>query len=256
MSFGGALDDDARNPQYLKTVHRRGFRLLPVVVPAAAARTNGGRADSGGMTLPGRTAELQRLHRMLAAVDDGGGMRTAIITGPAGSGRTALVHHFLSGVSSVAPGRVGWPGKAEPGSAYAAYGPLLEMLAGMCSAASETTTVLRNHAPCWLAELPGVVSQGEQADLRQRFSGVTTQHRHRELVKGLEAITGGGPLILVIEDADLRDAATLDWLARIVRRPPDAAILMILTISSSSGKNPPRPQPRRSRICAVPMPVR
>jgi DNA-binding winged helix-turn-helix (wHTH) protein len=59
-----ALGDDARQPQYIETVHRRGFRFLPTITTqpvistqlSVISKKQGGRADVRTHSLKGRVA--------------------------------------------------------------------------------------------------------------------------------------------------------------------------------------------------------
>jgi hypothetical protein len=51
--FAGALDDDARNPRYIETRHRRGYRLLAALdANSVAKRLDGLRAGVPNLALP------------------------------------------------------------------------------------------------------------------------------------------------------------------------------------------------------------
>src|SRR5262249_5721812 len=99
------LQDDAKAPRIIETVHRRGFRLI-----AATGRDRGPAmappASAGGWTAPlvGRDPELARLHGHLARAA-GGERQFVFVTGGAGIGKTRLVDAFLAGVAETAGAR-------------------------------------------------------------------------------------------------------------------------------------------------------
>lgn len=114
-----ALQDDARHPQFIETVHRRGFRFIGKVVRSKSkeqrVRSREQRARSKGQevtipyssltssiqnsasTLVGREAELTQLHGWLEKA--GNGKRQLIfVTGEPGIGKTSLLEVFVSSV--------------------------------------------------------------------------------------------------------------------------------------------------------------
>jgi DNA-binding winged helix-turn-helix (wHTH) protein/tetratricopeptide (TPR) repeat protein len=116
------LDDDARAPRYIETVHRRGYRFIaplisrpPVaniqysVVSSQEQSRVQDRASSAqglhfafcipqfAMPLVGRAAELAQLHKRLADALTGE-RQVVFVTGDPGIGKTSLVEAFLSGL--------------------------------------------------------------------------------------------------------------------------------------------------------------
>ena len=104
-----ALGDDARDPTYIQTIPKRGYRLLAEVeweqprsvvagsIVGAAARP--AFLDDENIEAPerpvfvAREAELARLDARLEAALNGAGT-VALVTGEAGAGKTALVGEF------------------------------------------------------------------------------------------------------------------------------------------------------------------
>jgi hypothetical protein len=90
------LEEDPREPRYLQTVHRKGYRFI------AHNRTGGSRADvaleparpeqlsTSVVPAFGRASEVAKLHRELDLAKQGG-PRLAFVTGEAGEGKTTVV---------------------------------------------------------------------------------------------------------------------------------------------------------------------
>jgi len=84
------LDDDPKQPRFIETVHRRGYRFItPVTLvadrdPSEIVRTKAG----PGTMLVGREEELAQLQRWYSEVLEGS-RRVIFITGEAGIGKTA-----------------------------------------------------------------------------------------------------------------------------------------------------------------------
>jgi DNA-binding winged helix-turn-helix (wHTH) protein len=117
------LHDDARQPRFIETISKRGYRFIPKVVspqlsvvseeerqkaedkwqiakrlsqiPDAGLRT----PDFSAPVFVGRDAELMHLHSLLAKAANGE-RQVVFVTDEAGIGKTALVENFLFGVRS------------------------------------------------------------------------------------------------------------------------------------------------------------
>src|SRR4029434_4355162 len=116
-------------------------------------------------------------------------------------------------------------GEGEP------YLPLLEAL-GHLSRQPEgraLLAVLRQWAPLWLTQLPGLVSETELERLQRQLQGTTRARMLRELTEALEVFTTDTPLVLVLEDLHWSDHATVDVLAYMAQRHMPARLLVLGT---------------------------
>jgi DNA-binding winged helix-turn-helix (wHTH) protein/predicted ATPase len=119
-----ALGDDARVPQFIETVHRRGYRFLPTITtlplhslesrvqrlasknsspPLSDVRTLDPRRQTLDVPLVGRETELAQLHCWLEKALNGE-RQIVFVTGEPGIGKTALVEAFLAGLRQRAIG--------------------------------------------------------------------------------------------------------------------------------------------------------
>ena len=160
-----------------------------------------------------------------------GQRQVVFITGEAGIGKTTLVDAF---VDQVASSESTWIGRGQCIEQYGAgepYLPLLEALGrlGRGSDGARITSVLHQHAPSWLLQLPSLVSDTEIEVLHCRASGVTRDRMLRELAEAMEALTADQGLVLVLEDLHWSDTATLDWLTYMVRRRDPSRLFVIGT---------------------------
>jgi DNA-binding winged helix-turn-helix (wHTH) protein/tetratricopeptide (TPR) repeat protein len=221
-----ALEDDARQPRYLETAHRRGYRLL---VPMERLGSESAMPARPAPLLVGRETELAllrtELQRALA-----GERRIVFVSGEPGIGKTTLLDAFLAGNESEfvhATGRcVEHFGPREP------YLPLLDAIGPLSRGpqAERVLQLLRRHAPGWLAQLPALVDEAEHAALMRRTVGMTGPRMLRELADALEAAAHEFPLVIRLEDLHWSDSATLDWLAFVARRTEPARLLMLATM--------------------------
>ncbi len=112
-----ALGDQARTPEFIETVHRRGYPFITEVTPVNSAvgafgterQLPSGTAaifqrssiDKGTSTLVAREKELLQLHQHLAHMLQGE-RQVVFVTGEAGIGKTTLANVFVEQVADPA----------------------------------------------------------------------------------------------------------------------------------------------------------
>ena len=251
-----ALGDDGLPPQFLQTVHRRGYRLLLQAVPGRPAATDGTPsaapttavtgdrpltgADATAQPLQrgadaaaaqpvwvGRGAELVRLELLLGRALDGQ-RQLALVAGDPGVGKTALLDRFiaLAGRTRAVAARGAC---LEQTSAREPFAPVLALLADLCSGplAGQTSAALRRCAPTWLVQLPWLVPPHELPELRKGLAGMGLGRMLREFGALLQALTSHTPLLLVIEDLHWADPATIDLLQQLASARSPASVLLL-----------------------------
>jgi DNA-binding winged helix-turn-helix (wHTH) protein len=218
-----ALDDDARNPRYIETIPRRGYRLI---APENGNSTPGPAAAASGRPLFGRDGPLGELMETFRLAS--GGMRQVVfVTGEPGIGKTALTEAFSGWLSATAGAHVlqgqciRTYGQQEP------YYPILEALAGMKLAGFRTA--LNTHAPTWLIQLPAVLSPQDREKLSRELLGATANRMLREICDLLQAVAQESTLVLVLEDVHWADAATVDFLSAVARHRERAKLMILCT---------------------------
>lgn len=241
-----ALADTSRAPRYVETVHRRGFRFIgPVGAARPATPARADPADRSPIAIVGRAAELERVRARFDAAC-AGRRGLVFVTGEAGIGKTTLVETFLA---EIEPGRGVRVGRGQcveqygPGEAYL---PVLEALARLARAPDGDAVVgaLRQYAPAWLVQLPGVLSDDDLEAVRRRAQGASGDRMLRELAEALEVVGRDVPLVLLLEDLHWSDAATVDLLAMLARRRDPARLLILATYRPAdvaAGAHPLKP---------------
>jgi DNA-binding winged helix-turn-helix (wHTH) protein len=129
-----ALQDDVRDPRYIQTIHRVGYRLLVPVAPEgnATSRIPLPRHEvpsTKARLVVGREAEHRQLEESLAAALRGI-RRTVFLSGEAGIGKTVLVDSFLHSVAAGGQARILTGQCVEHYGTSEPYLPLLEAPAG------------------------------------------------------------------------------------------------------------------------------
>ena len=101
-----------------------------------------------------------------------------------------------------------------------AYLPVFEALGRLCNGENRERllTVLRQYAPTWVVQMPGVLSPPEIDALLPRVAGATRARMLRELVEALEVVTKDQTLVLWFDDLHDSDPSTLDLIAYLARR--------------------------------------
>jgi DNA-binding winged helix-turn-helix (wHTH) protein/predicted ATPase len=226
------LGETARDPQFIATVPRRGYRFIAPVTqsdPQTAGSTPASIAIDSP-SLVGREVELEQLHHLYAQALDGK-RQIGVIMGEAGIGKTTLVDAFLARVANsdrlwISQGQcIHHYGEGEP------YLPLLEAMGQMAktSGGAQVVDVLRQHGPSWLIQLPSLLTKTEAEAIQEQRTTTTRERMLRELAESIETLAATRPLILVLEDLHWSDTSTLDWLDYIARRRASARLLILGT---------------------------
>jgi DNA-binding winged helix-turn-helix (wHTH) protein/tetratricopeptide (TPR) repeat protein len=214
------LGDDAQAPRFIETVHRRGYRFIGSAPPA-------GSDGAPPVALVGRETELRGLRAQLQRALTGE-RQLVFVTGEPGIGKTALVEAFIAGIAGC------WVTRGQCLDHYGAgeaYLPILEALGRLARepGAGHVRTVLRQHAPTWLLQMPGLIGADDLAALEPRTAGTTRERMLREMADALDALAAERPLVLLLEDLHWSDHSTLDLLAAVARRREPARLLLIGT---------------------------
>jgi len=218
------FDDDARNPRFIETVSRRGYRFIaPSQAAAPTTTVNASAPASPALSFIGRNQALSQLGAAwnLAC---GGKRQIVWVAGEPGVGKTTLIEHFISGLNQVACVRgqcVEQYGGGEP------YLPVLEALAELCRHDSTVKPLLRAIAPTWLLQLPWLSSADERDSLQRELAGVGADRALREIGELLDRYTERQPLLLVTEDLHWSDRATIQLIDYMARRRGTARLMWV-----------------------------
>lgn len=220
------LDDDPRQPRFIQTVSRRGYRFVADAADLAgpyvetAVHVTRSQQDA---SFVGREEPLSRLRSAWERACSG--RREIVwIAGEAGVGKTTLIEHFIAGLGDVACARgqcVEHYGTGEP------YLPVLEALSDLCRLDGALVTLLRAVAPTWLLQMPWFTTAQERDALRQELAGVAPERMLREMGALLDRSGDRRPLLLVTEDLHWSDRATIQLMDYVARRRGNARLMWL-----------------------------
>lgn len=247
-----ALGDSPRQPRYLATEHRRGYRFIAEVLASEPMEKESRcpslalAAESDSLAVPenrprrpplvGREEQLQRLHSHLEA-GLRGQRQMVFVTGDAGMGKTALVETFAAGLTKEnGPNdseiSVAWGQCLEHLGPSEAFLPLLEAFSrlGQGEHGRAVREILYRQAPTWLVQMPSLFDEPSRGELEYELNRATRPRMLRELADALEAITQITPVVLIVEDLHWSDRATLDQVRLLAHRRGPARLLILLTV--------------------------
>ena len=232
------FDDDAKSPQFIETVHRRGYRFIAAIAEeptkTALARpvTPYGPPEmtASDTEVLDRDEALSQLNKCLNKAIDGK-KQIVFVTGEAGIGKTTLVDAFLKRAMQLDDILIAKGQCLEQFGAGEAYLPVLDCFSHLGSTPHGERIVqhMRVNAPNWLAQMPRLFLRSECEDFRENFAGVTREHMLHEMGELIEAITAETPLVFVLEDLHWSDYSTLDLISYVARRRDNSRLLIIGT---------------------------
>src|SRR5262245_15300113 len=218
-----ALGDVATAPRYLETVGRQGYRFLLGDVPEGPPPLTPG-------PLVGRQADVEAVEQCFQRAAQGA-RQLVLLSGEAGIGKTTVVEMVLARLDLGSGVRLARGQCAEHYGEGEPYLPLLEALGQLCHGPqpAAVVAVLRRYAPLWLGQLLGVLSEVEQERLQRQVQGASAARMLRELAEALDVLTAETPLLLVLEDLQWSDRATVEALAYVAQRRGPARLLVLGT---------------------------
>jgi len=216
-----ALDDDAKEPRFIETASRRGYRFIAAAGPEPGPAS----APVAVPRITGRGAALARLH---AAWDRAraGQRQLCWLAGEAGIGKTTLVDHFAASLGPVVVAQGQCVEQHGPGEPYL---PVLEALGALSRDDADLVTLLRSVAPTWLLQLPWLCSEPEREGLRRELAGTSQDRMLREFGELLDRYAQDKPVLLVTEDLHWSDHATVDLINHVARRRGTARWMWLAT---------------------------
>jgi len=241
------LGDDTRDPTYIQTLHRRGYRFIGAVVERAAPTPDAERQPSvpgayepkGDAKPPevdstpfvGRASELLTLKERWTEAREGHGSCVTLAAEP-GSGKSTLAQRFTDEISADAAVLVATGRCSERLGSGEAYLPFLEALTelGNSPLGGLVRAVLQSKAPTWFIQLfPGSSGDASFDQLRRELTGGSQERMRRELVDALEELSRSYAVCLALEDLHWSDLATTELIGYLSKRLSDLKVLLVGT---------------------------
>ncbi len=225
------LADQQQPSRFIETIPRKGYRFLRSVQSSQPAPSSPSLTSPSHLPLAsivGRDAELTQLYQALTNAC-AGERQIVFVTGEPGIGKTTLVDTFLRQVATqpqvdIAPGQC-----IEHSGTSEAYLPVLTALGRLSRApdGKSLLSLLRQYAPTWLVQMPGLLTPTERKKLEWEVRGATRGRMLREFAEAVEASAATQTLILWLEDLHWSDASTVDLLSFLAARSERAQLLII-----------------------------
>lgn len=221
-----ALHDATDNPRYIETVGRKGYRFV-------GSRDNSpgtASADAEQRLIVGRHGEIDQLGRYLARAATGE-RQLILVSGEAGLGKTSLADLFIQEVGKDHQVLVGRGRCVDQYGQNEAYLPIVDLLYDLGRSADRDAvlSILRRHAPSWLAQLTMFLDESERECLQRQLPGNTQTGMLQELNHAFIALAEARPLLLLIEDLHWCDTSTLELLAYLAQCREPARWLILGT---------------------------
>ena len=245
LALRSLLEDDAKKPRFIETLPRRGYRFI-ARLSSDGAGTTGTDAQAPTVTLVGRGPPLSQLRQTLHRVMSRRQREIVFVTGESGIGKTSLVDEFLRRTRLELPAaRLALCQCVEGYGAKEPYYPVLEALRNLCvhGGRPQLQRELASCAPSWLAQLPGLGLPGPRPARAAEPGSGMPDRMPRELISFLERVATEAPLVVVFEDLQWADPATLSLIEALARTRTPMPLMLIGTYRADellSGDHPLR----------------
>ena len=246
-----ALGDDAKQPRYIETVHRRGYRFIAEVLDRAVAAVQAPRA-APAVPLAGREPVLNQLWDCLSLALQKQ-RQIVFVTGEPGIGKTALADAFQTQARGEWPEMLIARGQCVEGyGGTEAFYPVLEALGQMCrnSGGNRIIASIAAQAPTLVAQFPWLRAHARR-DMRPGGSAIAADRMLREISGALDEIAAERALLLVLEDLQWADPATVDLISSLSRSRRPARLMLMGTYRPVEIATEDRPVKRLQRELLV-----
>jgi DNA-binding NarL/FixJ family response regulator len=186
---------------------------------------------STGTTLSGRAGELARIEGALGELE-GRESRVFAISGEPGIGKTRLLSAL--GSRAARSGYTVLTGRGTELEGEVPFGVLVEALDGLLASFDKRRLqAIAERLP----QLAGVFPAVGSVAAAQAGPPVERYRNHRAIRALLGELAARRPLVLALDDVQWADAASVEAIAYLLRKPPPAAVL--LALSYRAGQAPP-----------------
>jgi DNA-binding winged helix-turn-helix (wHTH) protein/tetratricopeptide (TPR) repeat protein len=219
-----ALDDDPKQPRYIETASRHGYRFIGRDVGGVNAAVMPMHVPNSKMI--GREAALAKLREAWQTACSGR-HQLVWVAGEAGIGKTTLIDRFAAEIDArlTTYGQcVEQVGGGEP------HLPVLQALKLLCRRDPQLAVMMRSIAPTWLLQLPWLLTETERAALHRELAGAHPDRKIRELQELMDRFTERNPVLFVLEDLHWADPGTLQIMEHFARRRNPVRLLWLCSL--------------------------
>jgi DNA-binding winged helix-turn-helix (wHTH) protein/tetratricopeptide (TPR) repeat protein len=222
------LGDDARNPRFIETQHRRGYRFIAKVHDRASSSK---RSSAPSAQLVGQESNFSSLLSYFHEACNGN-PQLVFVTGEVGIGKTSLVDSLEREILSGPFGAMVLRGQCVEGyGGREAYYPALDAVSNLFRLPGREAyvNIFAEYAPTWLAQFPASLKKEQRKKLREELAGATTGRMLREFCVTIEFIAKESPIVLILEDVHWADPHTVDLFAALARGRWLAKLMIVAT---------------------------
>ncbi len=222
-----ALGDSARKPRFIETVSRRGYRFITKVDHREVVNLQQTSNSSGNLV--GRDSAFAKLNQCYRAVLTG--IRQLVfVTGEPGMGKTALCREFLRQAQGLGASYTTWGYCIEGYGVQEPYFPILKAIGDLCrDGGKPIVEIFKMKAPTCIVQFSDLISREERAALDPDVRSATSGRMLREVLDALESVGESRPLILVLDDLQWVDRASVDVISEFARRHTPARVMLVGT---------------------------
>lgn len=227
LSLRSLLEDDARQPGFIETSSRRGYRFI-----ARISRDEGHISTLAPRTcrLIARERPLSELRTVLQRAVQQRQREVVFVTGESGIGKTSLADEFLHQTRLEMPqARLALGQCLERCGRKETYHPMLEALRELCmgQGGAQLQTELAACAPSWLAQIPALLQAAQRTALQRELLSATRDPMPRELIDFFERVSAERPVVLVFDDLQWSDHSTLFLIEMLARSRAPMQLVLI-----------------------------
>ena len=212
-----ALGDSARNPRYIATVPKRGYRIVASVKQVVEAPVDVTVDSRNVIPFAGRKAILAKFEVRLSEVDEKNQSHSLFVTGPPGIGKTRTTEELSKRARAV--GWVAHFGWCEEIGAAVPFLPWTRILRSISRVHDqETITEFQSEYSLLHRILPDLYSQLPAQNVSRQLSQQDFRFRLGDAISRLLSnVAKRQPLLIIIDDLHNADEGSLEVLAAVLR---------------------------------------
>ena len=222
------LNDPSHAPKFIRSDPGRGYTFVAdVTVGMPPLFSDDQEADEA--LVVGRDADLDLLNRHMQAAADRCEPQLVLIEGGRGVGKTTLCDRFARQVRRGHTVRISLATGVEVWGTVERYSVLIDALGSLARQYPHLApAAIARRAPGWLAKLPAASPAAAAYDDQP-----SDERLAREFMAVLDELTVDVPLLLILEDLQWSDAATIECLRLAARAQIPGRVCIVASFSAT-----------------------